>query len=153
MRSDHNLALQVVAVGGCVLLRLTTPGWLLVIFFVFVPVATVALITQIVLAASAVRRGRLTANVTLAFAVLAASGLGAAAVIPDGGDSERSVNSPLGLLLGPDLPDLTPIGLLLLLTWVAAVVWVIIGLATSRSVPPRPVPHPYWSGPAPAGLG
>jgi len=117
MRSDHNLALQVVAVGGCVLLRLTTPGWLLVIFFVFVPVATVALITQIVLAASAVRRGRLTANVTLAFAVLAASGLGAAAVIPDGGDSERSVNSPLGLLLGPDLPDLTAVGMLLLLTW------------------------------------
>jgi cation transport ATPase len=153
MRSDLNLVLQIVAVGATVLLRITTPGWLLVIFFVFVPVATVALVTQIVLAAAAVRRGRLTTNVTLAFGVLAASGLGAAAVIPDGGDSERSINSPLGLLLGPDLPDLTWIGLLLLLTWVGALVWVIIGLATSRPVPPRPAPHPYWSGPAPAGLG
>ena len=55
MRSDLNLALQIVAVGVCVLLRLTTPGWLLVIFFIFVPVATVALVTQIVLAAAAVR--------------------------------------------------------------------------------------------------
>ena len=27
MRSDLNLALQIVAVGVCVLLRLTTPGW------------------------------------------------------------------------------------------------------------------------------
>jgi len=154
MRSDVNLALQIVTVGVAVLLRLTTPGWLLVIFFVFVPVATVALITQIVLAAAAVKRGRLTTNVTLAFVLLAASTLGAAAVIPDGGDSERSINSPLGLLLGPDLPDLTPIGLLLLLTWVGALVWVIVGLATSRkSTPQAPVPHPYWSGPAPAGLG
>ena len=71
-----------------------------------------------------------------------------------GGDSERSINSPLGLLLGPDLPDLTPIGLLLLLTWVGALVWVIVSLATSRkSTPQAPVPYPYWSGPAPAGLG
>jgi hypothetical protein len=154
MRSDLNLALQIVAVGVCVLLRLTTPGWLLVIFFIFVPVATVALVTQIVLAAAAVPRRRLTTSVSLAFGLLAASGLGAAAVIPDGGDSGRSINSPLGLLLGPDLPDLTPIGLLLLLTWVGALVWVIVGLATSRkSTPPAPVPHPYWSGPAPAGLG
>jgi len=52
MRSDVNLALQIVTVGVAVLLRLTTPGWLLVIFFVFVPVATVALITQILLAAA-----------------------------------------------------------------------------------------------------
>jgi hypothetical protein len=154
MRSDLNLALQIVAVGVCVLLRLTAPGWLLVIFFVFVPVATVALVTQIVLAAAAVPRRRLTTSVSLAFGLLAASGLGAAAVIPDGGDSERSINSPLGLLLGPDLPDLTPIGLLLLLTWVGALVWAIVGLATSRkSTPPPPVPYPYWSGPAPAGLG
>ncbi len=150
MRSDLNLALQIVAVGVCVLLRLTTPGWLLVIFFIFVPVATVALVTQIVLAAAAVPRRRLTTSVSLAFGLLAASGLGAAAVIPDGGDSERSINSPLG----PDLPDLTPIGLLLLLTWVGALVWVIVGLATSRkSTPQAPVPYPYWSGPAPAGLG
>jgi hypothetical protein len=150
MRSDLNLALQIVAVGVCVLLRLTTPGWLLVIFFIFVPVATVALVTQIVLAAAAVPRRRLTTSVSLAFGLLAASGLGAAAVIPDGGDSERSINS----LLGPDLPDLTPIGLLLLLTWVGALVWVIVGLATSRkSTPQAPVPYPYWSGPAPAGLG
>ncbi len=154
MRSDLNLALQIVAVGVCALLRLTTPGWLLVIFFIFVPVATVALVTQIVLAAAAVPRRRLTTSVSLAFGLLAASGLGAAAVIPDGGDSERSINSPLGLLLGPDLPDLTPIGLLLLLTWVGALVWVIVGLATSRkSTPQAPVPYPYWSGPAPAGLG
>lgn len=154
MRSDLNLALQIVAVGMCVLLRLTTPGWLLVIFFIFVPVATLALVTQIVLAAAAVRRGRLTTNVTLAFGLLAASGLGAAAVIPDGGDSERSNNSPLGLLLGPDLPDLAPIGLLLLLAWVGALIWAIIGLAVSRpTAPPRPVRYPYWSGPAPAGLG
>jgi hypothetical protein len=153
MRSDLNLALQIVAVGVCVLLRLTTPGRLLVIFFVFVPVATVALVTQIVLAAAAVPRRRLTTSVSLAFGLLAASGLGAAAVIPDGGDSERSINSPLGLLLGPDLPDLTPIGLLLLLTWVGALVWAIVGLATSRKSTPPPVPYPYWSGPAPAGLG
>jgi len=153
MRSDVNLALQLVTVGVAVLLRLTTTGWLLVIFFVFVPVATVALITQIVLAAAAVKRGRLTTNVALAFGLLAASTFGAAAVIPDGGDSERSINSPLGLLLGPDLPDLTPVGLLLLLTWLVALVWVIVGLATSRTSTPPPVPHPYWSGPAPAGLG
>jgi hypothetical protein len=153
MRSDVNLALQIITVGAAVLLRLTTPGWLLVIFFVFVPVATVALITQIVLAAAAVKRGRLTTNVATAFGLLAASTLGAAAVIPDGGDSERSINSPLGLLLGPDLPDLTPVGLLLLLTWLVALVWVIVGLATSRTSTPPPVPHPYWSGPAPAGLG
>jgi len=118
-----------------------------------VPVATVALITQIVLAAAAVKRGRLTTNVTLAFVLLAASTLGAAAVIPDGGDSERSINSPLGLLLGPDLPDLTPVGLLLLLTWLVALVWAIAGLATSRKSTPPPMPYPYWSGPAPAGLG
>jgi hypothetical protein len=153
MRSDLNLALQIVAVGAAVLLRLTTPGWLLVIFFIFVPVATVALVTQIVLAAAAVRRGRLTTSVSLAFGLLAVSTLGAAAVIPDGGDSERSINSPLGLLLGPDLPDLTPVGLLLLLTWVAALVWTIVGLATSRPTPPPPVPYRYWSGSAPAGLG
>jgi len=153
MRSDVNLALQIVTVGVAVLLRLTTPGWLLVIFFIFVPVATVALITQIVLAAAAVKRGRLTTNVTLAFVLLAASTLGAAAVIPDGGDSERSIDSPLGLLLGPDLPDLTPVGLLLLLTWLVALVWAIAGLATSRKSTPPPMPYPYWSGPAPAGLG
>ena len=153
MRSDVNLALQIITVGAAVLLRLTTPGWLLVIFFVFVPIATVALITQIVLAAAAVKRGRLTTNVTLAFVLLAASTLGAAAVIPDGGDSERSINSPLGLLLGPDLPDLTPVGLLLLLTWLVALVWAIAGLATSRKSTPPPMPYPYWSGPAPAGLG
>ena len=153
MRSDVNLALQIVTVGVAVLLRLTTPGWLLVIYFIFVPVATVALITQIVLAAAAVKRGRLTTNVTLAFVLLAASTLGAAAVIPDGGDSERSINSPLGLLLGPDLPDLTPVGLLLLLTWLVALVWGIAGLATSRKSTPPPMPYPYWSGPAPAGLG
>ena len=153
MRSDVNLALQIITVGAAVLLRLTTPGWLLVIFFVFVPIATVALITQIVLAAAAVKRGRLTTDVATAFGLLAASTLGAAAVIPDGGDSERSINSPLGLLLGPDLPDLTPVGLLLLLTWLVALVWVIVGLATSRTSTPPPVPHPYWSGPAPAGLG
>lgn len=154
MRSDLNLALQIVAVGVCVLLRLTTPGWLLVIFFIFVPVATAALVTQIVIAAAAVPRRRLTTNVSLAFGLLAASGLGAAAVIPDGGDSERSINSPLGLLLGPDLPDLTSIGLLLLLVWVGALIWTIIGLATSRpTAQPRPMPYPYWSGPAPAGLG
>ena len=153
MRSDVNLALQIVTVGVAVLLRLTTPGWLLVIFFIFVPVATVALITQIVLAAAAVKRGRLTTNVTLAFVLLAASTLGAAAVIPDGGDSERSIDSPLGLLLGPDLPDLTPVGLLLLLTWLVALVWGIAGLATSRKSTPPPMPYPYWSGPAPAGLG
>jgi hypothetical protein len=153
MRSDVNLALQILTVGAAVLLRLTTPGWLLVIFFVFVPVATVALITQIVLAAAAVKRGRLTTNVALAFGLLAASTLGAAAVIPDGGDSERSINSPLGLLFGPDLPDLTPVGLLLLLTWLVALVWAIVGLATSRKSTPPPVPYPYWSGPAPAGLG
>src|SRR4029079_17241623 len=160
---------QIVAVGVCVLLRLTTPGWLLVIFFIFVPVATVALVTQIVLAAAAVPRRRLTTSVALAFGLLAASGLGAAAVIPDGGDSERSINSPLGLLLGPDLPDLTPVGLLLLLTWLVALVWAIAwlwllpwlvalvwaiaGLATSRKSTPPPMPYPYWSGPAPAGLG
>jgi len=74
-------------------------------------------------------------------------------VIPDGGDSERSINSPLGLLLGPDLPDLTPVGLLLLLTWLVALVWAIVGLATSRTSTPPPVPYPYWSGPASAGLG
>jgi len=153
MRSDVNLALQILTVGAAVLLRLATPGWLLVIFFVFVPVATVALITQIVLTAAAVKRGRLTTNVTLAFVLLAASTLGAAAVIPDGGDSERSINSPLGLLLGPDLPDLTPVGLLLLLTWLVALVWAIAGLATSRKSTPPPMPYPYWSGPAPAGLG
>ena len=153
MRSDVNLALQIITVGAAVLLRLTTPGWLLVIFFVFVPIATVALITQIVLAAAAVKRGRLTTNVATAFGLLAASTLGAAAVIPDGGDSERSINSPLGLLLGPDLPDLTPVGLLLLLTWLVALVWAIVGLATSRTSTPPPVPYPYWSGPASAGLG
>jgi len=153
MRSDVNLALQIITVGAAVLLRLTTPGWLLVIFFVFVPIATVALITQIVLAAAAVKRGRLTTNVALAFGLLAASTFGAAAVIPDGGDSERSINSPIGLLLGPDLPDLTPVGLLLLLTWLVALVWAIVGLATSRKSTPPPVPYPYWSGPAPAGLG
>ena len=153
MRSDLNLALQIVAVGVAVLLRLTTPGWLLVIFFIFVPVATVALVTQIVLAAAAVPRRRLTTSVSLAFGLLAASGLGAAAVIPDGGDSERSINSPLGLLLGPGLPDLTPIGLLLLMTLVAALIWTIVGLATSRPALPPPVPYRYRSGPAPAGLG
>ena len=153
MRSDVNLALQIITVGAAVLLRLTTPGWLLVIFFVFVPIATVALITQIVLAAAAVKRGRLTTNVATAFGLLAASTLGAAAVIPDGGDSERSINSPIGLLLGPDLPDLTPVGLLLLLTWLVALVWAIVGLATSRTSTPPPVPYPYWSGPASAGLG
>ncbi|HEX3258859.1 MAG TPA: hypothetical protein VHS35_10110 [Pseudonocardia sp.] len=153
MRSDVNLALQILTVGAAVLLRLTTPGWLLVIFFVFVPVATVALITQILLAAAPVKRGRLTTNAALAFGLLAASTLGAAAVIPDGGDSERSINSPLGLLFGPDLPDLTPVGLLLLLTWLVALVWAIVGLATSRKSTPPPVPYPYWSGPAPAGLG
>jgi len=153
MRSDVNLALQIITVGAAVLLRLTTPGWLLVIFFVFVPIATVALITQIVLAAAAVKRGRLTTNVALAFGLLAASTFGAAAVIPDGGDSERSINSPIGLLLGPDLPDLTPVGLLLLLTWLVALVWAIVGLATSRTSTPPPVPYPYWSGPASAGLG
>jgi hypothetical protein len=153
MRSDVNLALQILTVGAAGLLRLTTPGWLLVIFFVFVPVATVALITQILVAAAAVKRGRLTTNVALAFGLLAASTLGAAAVIPDGGDSERSINSPLGLLFGPDLPDLTPVGLLLLLTWLVALVWAIVGLATSRKSTPPPVPYPYWSGPAPAGLG
>ena len=154
MRSDLNLALQIAAVGACVLMRLMTPGWLLVIFFIFVPVATVALVTQIILAAAAVPRRRLTTNVSAAFGLLAASGLGAAAVIPDGGDSERSINSPLGLLLGPDLPDLVPLGLLLLLMWVGALIWTIVGLATSRpTATSRPVPYPYWSGPAPAGLG
>ena len=152
MRSDLNLALQIGAVGVAVLLRLTTPGWLLVIFFIFVPIATVALVTQIVLAAAAVRRRRLTTNVSLAFGLLAASLLGAAAVIPDGGGSERSIARPLGLLLGPGLPDLTPIGLLLLMTWVAALIWTIVGLAPSRP-PPPPVSYRYWSGPAPAGLG
>jgi hypothetical protein len=120
---------------------------------IFVPVATAALVTQIVIAAAAVPRRRLTTNVSLAFGLLAASGLGAAAAVPDGGDTERSSTSPLGLLLGPDLPDLTPIGLLLLLTWVGALVWVIVGLATSRKITPPPMPYPYWSGPAPAGLG
>ena len=80
------------------------------------------------------------------------SGLAAVAVIPDGGDSERSINSPLGLLLGPDLPDLTPVGLLLLVTWVGALVWVIVGLATSRKSTRRRR-CPTRTGRAPAGLG
>src|SRR4029078_6867598 len=146
MRSDVNLALQIVTVGVCVLLRLTTPGWLLVIFFIFVPVATVALVTQIVLAAAAVRPRPLTTSLSLAVGLLAASGLGAAAVIPDGGDSERSINSPLRLHFVPALPDLTPVGLLLLLTWLIALVWAIVGLAPSRKSTPPPLPYPYWSG-------
>jgi hypothetical protein len=154
MRSDLNLALQITAVGAAVWMRLTSPGWLLVIFFIFAPIGTVALVAQIVLAAVAVPRRRLTAGVSLAFGLLAASLLGAAAVIPDGGDSERSIHSPLELLLGPGLPDLTPIGMLLLLTWLGALIWAIVGLATSRRIaPPQPMPYPYWSGPAPAGLG
>ena len=64
----------IVAVGGCVLLRLTTPGWLLVVFFIFVPVATVALVTQIVLAAAAVPRRRLTTSVSLAFGLTVLTG-------------------------------------------------------------------------------
>jgi hypothetical protein len=155
MRSDLNLALQITAVGAAVLMRLTSPGWLLVIFFIFAPIGTVALVAQIVVAAVAVPRRRLTTSVSLAFGLLGLSLLGAAAVIPDGGDSERSIHSPLELLIGPGLPDLTGIGLLLLLTWLGALVWAIVGLATSRRITPpqRPMPHPYWSGPAPAGLG
>ena len=154
MRSDLNLAVQLGAVALCGLLRLLTPGWLLVIFFIFVPIGTAALVAQIVVAAAAVPRRRLTTGVSLAFGLLAASALGAALVIPDGGDSPTSVGSPLGLLLGADLPDLTPIGLLLLATWLGALIWTIAGLARSRPVPPPPpVYYGAWPGPAPAGLG
>jgi hypothetical protein len=154
MRSDLNLAVQLGVVALCGLLRLLTPGWLLVIFFIFVPICTAALVLQIVLAAAAVPRRRLTTGVSLAFGLLGASALGAALVIPDGGDGPSSVGSPLGLLLGSDLPDLTPIGLLLLATWLGALIWTIVGLARTRPTPPPPpVYYGAWPGPAPAGLG
>jgi hypothetical protein len=154
MRSDLNLAVQLGVVALCGLLRLLTPGWLLVIFFIFVPIGTAALVLQIVLAAAAVPRRRLTTGTSLAFGLLAASALGAALVIPDGGDGPSSVGSPLGLLLGSDLPDLTPIGLLLLATWLGALIWTIVGLARTRPTPPPPpIYYGAWPGPAPAGLG
>jgi hypothetical protein len=73
--------------------------------FVFVPIGTAALVLQIVLAAAAVPRRRLTTNVSLAFGLLGASALGAALAIPDGGDGPSSVGSPLGLLLGHNEPE------------------------------------------------
>jgi hypothetical protein len=155
MRSDLNLAVQLGVVAVCGLLRLLTPGWLLVIFFVFVPIGTAALVLQIVLAAAAVPRRRLTTDVSLAFGLLGASALGAALVIPDGGDGPSSVGSPLGLLLGHNEPEWgASVGMLLLVVWLGALIWTIVGLARTRPTPPPPpIYYGAWPGPAPVGLG
>jgi hypothetical protein len=148
MRTSVNLALQLSAVMACIVLRLLSPGWVLLVYFVLVPIGTAALVTQVVTAAIATRWPRISAAAAVLSVSTAVCLLGWSLLAIDGGDGESGMRRPVDLLLGTHVgPWADTAGFVTLLGWLGGVVATAVVVPATRPQPPRvwyPVPpNPY----------
>ncbi|MCW0215134.1 MAG: hypothetical protein OJJ54_17395 [Pseudonocardia sp.] len=135
MRTTANIALQAAAILLFVLLRFAAPGWLFVIY-VFTLVGPVLTLVPLGMAVGTVRRGRLTRGVALPFGLTAGLLVLVGAVLPDAGDDRARI--PFAELVGHGtvsdglMSAANTAGLLLLLAYLAALVWTVVAVIGTK---------------------
>ncbi|MDQ4119691.1 MAG: hypothetical protein M3235_22440 [Actinomycetota bacterium] len=155
MRASVNVALQIGALVAFAILRLLSPGWLLLILIVTV-VGLLVLLVPPVLSLVTLRREVLPTALTLPFLACAGLLLLAGLTLPDFGDADSNL-ALWTLIAGSEspVPDaFGVVGMLATLGYLASVLWLIVALATTGAGTRRPVPAhgpPYgWVPAAPA---
>lgn len=152
MRASVNVALQIGALVAFGVLRLLSPGWLLVILIVTI-VGPLIMLVPPALSFVTLRRKVLPAALTAPFVACAALLLIGGATMPDAGDADS--NLALWTLVGDGspVPDaFGVIGMVATLGYLGSVVWLIIALAMTGAGTRTPVPAygpPYGYAPAP----
>ena len=139
MRTSTNVVLQIAAVIAAALLRLSNPGWMVIVAVITI-VPLVAMVLPLALALATLRRDRLQRSAAVPFVAAAAVLVVLAAVYPEADDQQDWV--PLAKILGlpsePILDAAYGAGTALLLAYVATVVWTGIAvLTTRRATQPR----------------
>lgn len=143
MSTSTNLALQITAVIATALLRLSNPGWMVIIAVIFV-IPLIVIVLPLALALATLRRDRLQRRVAVPFVAAAAVLVLLAAVHPETDDQDDWV--PLARIFG--LPDEALLGAAytagsaIVLAYVATVVWTAIAvLTTLRTAGPATGPR------------
>ena len=141
------MALQVGALVASVALRATTPGWFLLIAIMTIAGPLLTLVPT-VFALGVLRRRVLPTSLTAPFVACAGFLVLAAATMPDFDDVRD--HAPVLVLLGHgDAPvpgALYGLGLLGVLGWLVALLWLVIALVVNRrTARPAGPPHPAWS--------
>lgn len=152
MRASANVVLQIGAVVAFGILRLLSPGWLLLILIVTVVGPLVTMVPP-ALSLVTMRRRVLPGALTAPFVACAALLLVAGATMPDAGDAES--NLALWTLVGDGspVPDVFgAVGMAATLGYLASVVWLIVALARTGAGTRTPVPAHAPHGYAPAPL-
>jgi hypothetical protein len=138
VRTSTNVVLQITAIIATALLRLSNPGWMVIVAVITV-VPLIVAVFPLVLALVTLRRGRLQRGVAVPFVASAAVLVALAALYPEADDQDDWV--PLAKLFG--LPSDHAIldagyvaGSALLLAYLATIVWTSIAIATTRTARP-----------------
>lgn len=140
------MALQVGALVAAVALRATAPGWFLLIAIMTIAGPLLALVPT-VLALVVLRRRVLPAGLAAPFVACAGFLVLAGAAMPDFDDVRD--HAPVLVLLGygeaPVPEALYGLGLLGVLGWLVALLWLVIALVVNRrTARPAGPPHPAW---------
>lgn len=143
MRTEWNLLLQLTAVLTFMLLRLTTPGWVLVMLII-TPLG-LGVLAPGILAAVTFRRRQLRRAVVAPFVGNAVLLVAAGLTVVDFGDASNSERSPLQLALGlAEVPEWSyQAGNGLVLAFAASLVWTLVAVVNTRPdkaavAPPAP---------------
>lgn len=149
MRASVNVALQIGALVAFAILRLLSPGWLLLILIVTV-VGLLVLTVPPALSFVTLRRRVLPPALTAPFLACAGLLLLAGVTLPDFGDADSSLALWTLIGDGSPVPDaFGVVGMLATVGYLGSVLWLIIALATAGAGSRTPVPAygpPYGYG-------
>lgn len=134
MRTSTNVVLQITALIAATLLRLTNPGWVVIIAVIFV-IPLIVIVLPLAFALATLRRDRLQRRVAAPFVAAAAVLVVLAALYPEADDQEDWV--PLAKIFGlssdgPILDVAYTAGTAIVLAYLAAVVWTGVAVVMTR---------------------
>jgi hypothetical protein len=145
VRTSANVALQGTAAYAAIVLRVSNPGWTVIIAILFV-VPLIVCLLPLVLALATQRRRRLEWCVALPFVASAIALVALAALYPEEDDQDGWV--PAAEMLGMPRPDhmaaAYTAGDAALLIYLATLVWTGLAIVRTTAPPTRPrwVPSP-----------